>query len=282
VSRAPPASVGADRDCLPKLGILVRQSLNRRQRWRRPRTLTDLDLRTLLRYHAHHLWAADELGVPTLRFKMLYVLVLIVPGRRELQHVNVTANPTAASCGGLALTQSPPRSRRHRQTPIASRVEWTTPCLRSSRMSRTEVLPPNNRRQSRPACAPRNHDRAKSPHSSSDIAISGYQQPGRYEQRQDRHTCGSQQRPLARHLLEFVQNALGHVNAWLIAAQQRKPTMHAFLPAQRRATAGASRGVGSNFARFSLGKPPECRRLQLPRRRMFHFGARESPVAEDP
>jgi transposase InsO family protein len=46
--------------------------------------------------HAHHLWAADLLTVPTLTFKTLYVLVFIAHGRRELVHVNVTANPTAA------------------------------------------------------------------------------------------------------------------------------------------------------------------------------------------
>jgi hypothetical protein len=36
------------------------------------------------------------LTVPTLTFKTLYVLVFIAHGRRELVHVNVTANPTAA------------------------------------------------------------------------------------------------------------------------------------------------------------------------------------------
>jgi transposase InsO family protein len=34
--------------------------------------------------------------VPTLTFKTLYVLVFIAHGRRQLVHVNVTANPTAA------------------------------------------------------------------------------------------------------------------------------------------------------------------------------------------
>ena len=34
--------------------------------------------------------------LPTLTFKTLYVLVFIAHGRRELVHVNVTANPTAA------------------------------------------------------------------------------------------------------------------------------------------------------------------------------------------
>jgi transposase InsO family protein len=41
-------------------------------------------------------WAADLLSVPTLTFKTLHVLVFIAHGRRELVHVNVTANPTAA------------------------------------------------------------------------------------------------------------------------------------------------------------------------------------------
>ena len=60
---------------------------------RRPSSQT---WRTFLRDHAHHLWAADLFTVPTLTFKTLYVLVFIAPGRRQLVHVNVTANPTAA------------------------------------------------------------------------------------------------------------------------------------------------------------------------------------------
>jgi hypothetical protein len=40
--------------------------------------------RTFLRNHAHHMWAADLLSVPTLTFKTLHVLVFIVHGRREL------------------------------------------------------------------------------------------------------------------------------------------------------------------------------------------------------
>ena len=51
---------------------------------------------TFLHNHAHHLWAADLFSVQTLTFKTLYVLVFIAHGRRELMHVNVTANPTAA------------------------------------------------------------------------------------------------------------------------------------------------------------------------------------------
>ncbi len=46
--------------------------------------------------HAHHLSAVDLFTVPTLTYKTLYVLVFIDHCRRELIHVNVTANPTAA------------------------------------------------------------------------------------------------------------------------------------------------------------------------------------------
>ena len=68
----------------------------RRYRWRRPSRRSSQTWRTFLRNHAHHLWATDLFTVPTLMFKTLYVLVFIAHGRRELVHVNVTANPTAA------------------------------------------------------------------------------------------------------------------------------------------------------------------------------------------
>jgi putative transposase len=81
---------------LLKLGILVRNRSVRRYRWRGPRRPSSQTWRTSLRNRAHHLWAADLLAVPTLTFKTLYVLVFIAHGRREVVHVKVTANPTAA------------------------------------------------------------------------------------------------------------------------------------------------------------------------------------------
>jgi len=81
---------------LLKLGIVVSNRSIRRYRWRgavRPPSQT---WRTFLSNHAHHLWAADLLTVQSLAFKTLYVLVFIAHGRRELMHVNVTSNPTAA------------------------------------------------------------------------------------------------------------------------------------------------------------------------------------------
>jgi transposase InsO family protein len=81
---------------LLKLGIVVSNRSIRRYRWRGPGRPSSQTWRTFLANHRHQLWAADLFTVPTLAFKMLYVLVFIAHGRRELVHVNVTANPTAA------------------------------------------------------------------------------------------------------------------------------------------------------------------------------------------
>jgi transposase InsO family protein len=81
---------------LLKLGIVVSNRSIRRYRWRGPKRPPSQTWRTFLRNHAHHLWAADLFTVPTLTFKTLYVLVFITYGRRQLVHMNVTANPTAA------------------------------------------------------------------------------------------------------------------------------------------------------------------------------------------
>jgi transposase InsO family protein len=81
---------------LLELGIVVSNRSIRRYRWRGPRRPSTQTWRTFLVNHAYHLWAADLFTVPTLKFKTLYVLVFIAHGQRELVHVNVTANPTAA------------------------------------------------------------------------------------------------------------------------------------------------------------------------------------------
>jgi transposase InsO family protein len=81
---------------LLKLGIVVSNRSIRRYRWRGPARSPSQTWHTFLRNHAHHLWAADLFTMPTLTFNMLCVLVFIAHARRELVHVNVTANPTAA------------------------------------------------------------------------------------------------------------------------------------------------------------------------------------------
>src|ERR671924_552060 len=81
---------------LLKLGIVVSKRSIQRYRRRGPAHPSSHTWRTFLTNHAHHVWAADLFTVQTLTFKTLYVLVFIAHHRRELVHVNVTANPTAA------------------------------------------------------------------------------------------------------------------------------------------------------------------------------------------
>src|ERR671937_1677585 len=81
---------------LLKLGVVVSKRSIQRYRRRRPASPSSQTWRTFLANHAHHVWAADLLTVQTLTSKTLYVLVFIAHGRREVLHLNVTANPTAA------------------------------------------------------------------------------------------------------------------------------------------------------------------------------------------
>jgi transposase InsO family protein len=50
---------------------------------------------TFLRNHAPHIAAMDLFVVPTIGFSLLYVLIVVRLGRRELVWINVTAHPTA-------------------------------------------------------------------------------------------------------------------------------------------------------------------------------------------
>ena len=81
---------------LLKLSIVVSKRSIQRYRKRGPAGPSSQTWRTFLANHAHRVWAADLLTVQTLTFKTLYVLVFIAHGRRQLVHVNVAANPTAA------------------------------------------------------------------------------------------------------------------------------------------------------------------------------------------
>jgi len=51
--------------------------------------------RTFLTNHRPEIWAADFFTVPTLLFTTLYVFVVISHDRRRIEHLNVTAHPTA-------------------------------------------------------------------------------------------------------------------------------------------------------------------------------------------
>jgi putative transposase len=49
--------------------------------------------KTFLKNHSREIWAMDYFVVPTLRFKLLYVLIIINHGTRKIEHFAVSTNP---------------------------------------------------------------------------------------------------------------------------------------------------------------------------------------------
>jgi transposase InsO family protein len=79
---------------LLKLGIAIAESTVAKYMVKRPRP-PGQSWATFLRNHAPGIAATDPFVVPTIGFKLLYCLVLLAHGRRELVHHAVTAHPTA-------------------------------------------------------------------------------------------------------------------------------------------------------------------------------------------
>jgi putative transposase len=80
---------------LLKLGIDVCQATVAKYigRRRQPPSQT---WRTFLTNHIDQIVAADFFVVPTVTYRFVFVLVLLAHDRRRIQHVGVTAHPTAA------------------------------------------------------------------------------------------------------------------------------------------------------------------------------------------
>ena len=80
---------------LQKLGIAVSQSTVAKFMRRHPRPPSQT-WRTFLTNHASQIMAADLFVVPTVTFRLLFVLVILGHDRRRIVHVAVTDHPTAA------------------------------------------------------------------------------------------------------------------------------------------------------------------------------------------
>jgi putative transposase len=91
---------------LRKLGINVAKSTveKYRVRLRKPSSPT---WKSFLNNHAKELVSIDFLVVPTVRFKMLYVLVIFSHYRRRVVHFNVTEHPTAHWTGQQIIEAFP-------------------------------------------------------------------------------------------------------------------------------------------------------------------------------
>jgi len=79
---------------LGKLGIQVAKSTVDKYRVR-SRKAPSPTWKAFLKNHVNDLVSIDFLIVPTIRFKILYVLIVLAHSRRRVLHFNVTANPTA-------------------------------------------------------------------------------------------------------------------------------------------------------------------------------------------
>jgi transposase InsO family protein len=81
---------------LLKLGIAISQATVAKYMGRR-RQPPSQTWRTFLHNHIGQIVAADFFVVPTVTYRLLFVLVLLAHDRRRIHHVAVTAHPTAAS-----------------------------------------------------------------------------------------------------------------------------------------------------------------------------------------
>src|SRR6187200_1220424 len=80
---------------LLKLGISVSESTVAKYMRRHPRSPSQT-WRTFLTNHANQIMATDLFVVPTVTFRLLFVLVILAHDRRRIVHVAVTEHPTAA------------------------------------------------------------------------------------------------------------------------------------------------------------------------------------------
>jgi putative transposase len=83
---------------LIKLGIQIGETSVGKYmvRWRKPPSQT---WRTFLDNHLQQLVSIDFFTVPTLRFQVLYVFLVLAHDRRRIVHFNVTSHPTAEWTG---------------------------------------------------------------------------------------------------------------------------------------------------------------------------------------
>jgi len=111
---------------LLKLGIEISETsvANYLVRHRKPPSQT---WRTFLNHHVHNLVSIDFFTVPTIRFQVLYVFLVLAHDRRRVLHFNVTAQPTA-EWTAQQLREAFPCERVPRyllRDPVAASLTWS-------------------------------------------------------------------------------------------------------------------------------------------------------------
>lgn len=92
---------------LVMLGINVSESTVSNYLSSLPRRRPTQGWRTFLRNHLHETIAVDFAIVPTIRFKLLFVFVVLDLARRRIVHLGVTAHPTAQWTGQQVIEALP-------------------------------------------------------------------------------------------------------------------------------------------------------------------------------
>ena len=103
---------------LRKLGIDVAKSTVEKYRVRRQKPPSPT-WRTFLARHATELVSIDFFTVATVRFEILFVLVVLAHDRRHVRHFAITAHPTAAWTAQQLVEASRGRRRRAISSAIA-------------------------------------------------------------------------------------------------------------------------------------------------------------------
>jgi hypothetical protein len=142
---------------LQKLGISVSQATVAKYMPRRD-TPPSQPWRTFLANHVGQIMAADFFVVPTVTYRLLFVLVILAHDRRRIVHVAVTDHPTAAWTAQQSRNAFP-RTRR--------RGSCCTTAIPRSRMSG----PPSARCRSTRS-SPLRDRRGRTPTSSASLARS--------------------------------------------------------------------------------------------------------------
>src|SRR5664280_2651738 len=83
---------------LQKLGFDISESTVQRYMPKKGKRNNGQNWKTFLKNHSKEIISIDFLTVPTINFKLMYLLVIIEHHRRKLIHFNVTKNPTAEWC----------------------------------------------------------------------------------------------------------------------------------------------------------------------------------------
>jgi putative transposase len=124
---------------LRKLGIIVAKSTVEKYR-AHPRKPPSPTWKTFLKNHTRDLVALDFFTVPTVTFKVLFVLVILAHERRRIVHVNITEHPTAEWTAQQVVEAFPGDEAPRYLLRDRDRIYGTTFRQRVTHMGITEVV----------------------------------------------------------------------------------------------------------------------------------------------